>query len=47
MGRVKFAVKEIKYQNTIKMEDDEPMEEDFEEYEEVESMMHNINDEES
>ena len=47
MGRVKFAVKEIKYHNTIKMEDDEPMEEDFEEYEEVESMMHNINDEES
>lgn len=45
MGRVKFAVKEIKY--TTKMEIDtqsenivKPQEDEFEEYEDVESIMH-------
>ena len=44
VGRVKFAVKEIRYKDTMEIESkgEEPLpftEEEFEEYEEVESVM--------
>lgn len=43
MGRVKFAVKEIKYKDGMDVEQKkEAAEEEFEEYEDVESLMKNI-----
>ena len=41
MGRVKFAVKEIRYKEGMEVDQQkkDPSEEEFEEYEEVESIM--------
>ena len=42
MGRVKFAVKEIRYKDSMEVQKNDEMfemEEEFEEYEEVESIM--------
>lgn len=43
VGRVKFAVKEIRYKEEMDIENKKPIiDEDFEEYEEVESIMKEV-----